>query len=119
MAWILLGLAQATVARADFERSERLYGEMLDMARQAGDETMAARALGQIGNVLRIRGDNVRARVVLEEALSLARPRHDKWLTSVVIGALGLAIAPQDPAQALMLLGGEPGASPTTSGIAG
>jgi len=74
------------------------------MARQGGDETLAARALCGIGTGLQIRGDNVRARVVLEEALSLARPRHDKWLTSVVIGALGLAIAPEDPAQALMLL---------------
>ncbi|MGQ0568313.1 MAG: ATP-binding protein [Armatimonadota bacterium] len=104
MAWILLGLAQATVARADFERSERLYGEMLEMARHAGDETLAARALCGIGNMLRIRGDKGRARVVLEEALSLARPRHDKWLTSLVIGDLGLALAPEDPGQALMLL---------------
>jgi len=42
--------------------------------------------------------------VVIEEALSLARPRHDKWLTSAVIGTLGLTLAPEDPVQALMLL---------------
>ena len=65
---------------------------------------MAIRALGQIGITLQMRGDKARARDILEEALSLARPRHDKWLTSVVIGALGLAIAPEAPAQALMLL---------------
>jgi non-specific serine/threonine protein kinase len=104
MAWILLGLAQATDEVRDFERSERLYGEMLDMARQAGDETMATRALGQIGNTLRIRGDNARARAVLEEALSLARPTHDKWLTGFVTNALGRTLAREDPVQALMLL---------------
>ncbi len=104
MSWILLGLAQATDAVGDFERSERLYGEMLDMARQAGDETMATRALGQIGETLRIRGDSARARAVLEEALLLARPSHDKWLTGFVTNALGRALAREDPAQALMLL---------------
>jgi len=104
IAWILLGLAQATDAVRDFERSERLYGEMLDMARQAGDETMATRALGQIGNTLLIRGDNARARAVLEEALSLARPTHDKWLTGFVANALGRTLAREDPVQALMLL---------------
>jgi predicted ATPase/DNA-binding CsgD family transcriptional regulator len=104
MAWVLHGLAQATHAVGDFERSERLHGEMLDMTRQAGDEALAARALCGIATGLQIRGDNVRARAVLEEALSLARPRHDKWLTSVVTGALGLAIASEDPTQALMLL---------------
>ncbi len=104
MAWILLGLAQATDAVGDFERSERLYREMLDMARQAGDETMATRALGQIGNTLWIRGDKARARVVLEEALALARPSHDKWLMGFVTNALGRALAREDPAQALMLL---------------
>ena len=104
MAWILHGLALAADAVGDFERSERLYGEMLEMARQAGDEALAARALCYIGNRLRTRGDNVRARMVLEEAFSLARPRHDKWLTSVVTGALGVALAPEDPGQALRLL---------------
>ena len=104
MAWILLGLAQATDAVEDFERSERLYGDLLDIARQAGDETMATRALGQIGNTLRIRGDNARARAVLEEALSLARPTHDKWLTGFVTNALGRTLAREDPGQALTLL---------------
>jgi predicted ATPase/DNA-binding CsgD family transcriptional regulator len=105
MAWVLHGLAQAAYAGGDFGRCESLYGEMLGMARQAGDETLVARALCGLATGLQIRGNNVRARAVLEEALSLARPRNDKWLTSVVTGALGLAIAPQDPAQALMLLG--------------
>jgi len=104
MAWILHGLALATGAVRDFERSERLSREMLDAARQVGDEPLIARALCNIGNAVRIQGDHVRARVVLEEALSLARPRHDKWLASTVTGYLGLALAPEDPVQALMLL---------------
>lgn len=104
MAWILLGLAQATDAVEDFDRSERLYGDLLDIARQAGDETMAARALGQIGNTLRIRGDNARARAVLEEALSLARPTQDKWLTGFVTNSLGRTLVQEDPVQARTLL---------------
>ena len=104
MAWVLLHFAQVTDAVEDFERSEHLYREMLDMARQAGDETMAIRALGQIGITLQMRGDKARARVILEEALSLARPRHDKWLTGGVLEKLGRAMAPEDPPQAVMLL---------------
>ena len=104
MAWILHGLALATAAVGDFERSERFSREMLDVARQAGDEPLTARALINIGNALRTRGDKARARVALEEALSVARPRHDKWLASVVARSLGLALAPEDPVQALMLL---------------
>jgi ATP/maltotriose-dependent transcriptional regulator MalT len=104
MAWVLLGLAQATQVSGDVEGGERVYGEMLDMARRAGDEALAVRALCGIAQGLRSRGDNARARAVLEEALLLARPRHDKWLTSLVTGDLGMALAAEDPVQALMLL---------------
>ena len=104
MAWILHGLALATGAVGEFERSERCAREMLDLARQAGEEALIARALVNIGDALRNRGDSARARAVLDEALSIARPRHDKWLASTVTGSLGLALAPEDPAQAVMLL---------------
>ena len=103
-AWVMLDLGQATDALGDFERSERVYGEMLDMSRQAGDDALALVALCNIGTTLRFRGESARARGVLEEALSLARPRHDKWLTSLVTKELGLTLAPEDPVQALVLL---------------
>lgn len=104
LAWILHGLALVTDAVGDIERYERLNREILDLARQAGDEALAIRALGGIGSVLHQRGDISRARTFFEEALALARPRHDKWLMSVVTSNLGLALASEDPAQALALL---------------
>jgi predicted ATPase/DNA-binding CsgD family transcriptional regulator len=104
LASILLNLALATEALGDVERTERVYGEMLDVARQAGDETMTVRALHGIGSARRGRGDNTRARMALEEALAMARPRQDKWLTSLTTGSLGVALAPDDPRQALTLL---------------
>ena len=104
LAWILLNLGLATEEMADPKRSEHVYREMLEMARWAREEPLVVRALDGIGNALRIRGHNARARMVLEEALSIARPRHDKWLTSVVSGSLGLALLSEDPQQALSLL---------------
>jgi ATP/maltotriose-dependent transcriptional regulator MalT len=104
MAWILHGWAQVASAVGDAERSEGAFRDMLQMARRAGDHALAARALCGIASSLRIRGDHVGARALLEEALSLARPRHDKWLTSVVTADLGLALAMDDTVQGLMLL---------------
>jgi non-specific serine/threonine protein kinase len=104
LAWTLHGLALATSARGDVEGAGHLHREILEVARLAGDEPLAVRALCGIGGGLRVRGDSVHARAVLEEALSSARPRHDKWLMSVVTGDLALALAPDDPAQALKLL---------------
>ncbi len=104
MAWSLLQLGLVTDAVGDFERSERVYGEMRDFARQAGDERLAILALHNTGSGLRMQGDNTRARMILEEVLSMARPRHDRWLTSLATGNLGFALAAEDPVHALMLL---------------
>jgi predicted ATPase/DNA-binding CsgD family transcriptional regulator len=104
MAWSLLQLGLATDAVGDFERSQRVYGEMLDSARQAEDERMAILALHNTATALRHQGDKARARTILEEVLSMARPRHDRWLTSLATGDLGVVLAPADPVHALLLL---------------
>ncbi|OFV84589.1 MAG: hypothetical protein A2W26_06745 [Acidobacteria bacterium RBG_16_64_8] len=104
MAWSLLQLALATDAVGDFERSQRVYGEMLDSARQAEDERMAILALNNTATALRHQGDTAGARTILEEVLSMARPRHDRWLTSLATGNLGVVLAPADPVHALLLL---------------
>lgn len=97
MIWVLLGLGQAMEVSGDLERTERVYGELLEIVRRAGDDAQVARALNNIGTLLLIRGDKARGRRLLEEALAIARPRHDKWLTSLVTGSLGQALAPEDP----------------------
>jgi len=102
IAWTLHGLALAAGAAGDAERAERLNREMLEVARRAGDEPLAIRALTGIGSALHGRGDPARA--VYEEALQLARPRRDKWLTSVVTRGLARILMGEDPAQAAVLL---------------
>ncbi|MDR7418952.1 MAG: LuxR C-terminal-related transcriptional regulator [Armatimonadota bacterium] len=100
LAWVLHGLALAAAAADDPERAELANREMLEAARQSGDEALAVRALCGIGSAMHKRGDTTHARAVFEEALQLARPRRDKWLISVVTGGLGRVLARDDPVQA-------------------
>jgi non-specific serine/threonine protein kinase len=65
---------------------------------------MAILALLNFGSALQRQGDHTRARTIFEDVLPMARPRHDRWLTSLATGNLGVVLAPDDPVNAVILL---------------
>jgi hypothetical protein len=89
----------------DGARAAALLGQGLAQARGTGDEGLAARCLGGLGQLALHGGDPAAAAVPGAEALSLARRAGDRWGQTFALMTLGTAaVAQRDEARAATLL---------------
>ncbi|HEU5214750.1 MAG TPA: BTAD domain-containing putative transcriptional regulator [Gaiellaceae bacterium] len=65
--------AGAAMRLGDVVRADKLYGEVLELARELGDAEGEARALSDLGTVAAVAGDLPRARTMLEESVARYR----------------------------------------------
>jgi predicted ATPase len=73
-----------------FQReAERSFGEALALARSAGDEHLAARCLGQLGNLAGISGRTRRAMRLINQSIAAAEALRDARLVAVGLHQLG------------------------------
>jgi predicted ATPase/DNA-binding SARP family transcriptional activator/DNA-binding CsgD family transcriptional regulator len=68
---VLEGMGWLLQFRGDLDRAEATYEEMLDLARELDEKDDLATALNSLGTLAVTRGNNGRARVLLEENLSV------------------------------------------------
>ena len=85
------GAGSLAHAQGDYDRATERYGELLRLAREAGDVYGAARGLGCLGLVAQYRGDDARMAALHEEALPLFRQLGDRWNVAWSLGFLGAA----------------------------
>ena len=85
------GAGSLAHAQGDYDRATDRYGELLRLAREAGDLHGTARGLGCLGLVAQYRGDDARMAALHEEALPLFRQLGDRWNVAWSLGFLGTA----------------------------
>jgi len=67
-----------TEFQGDFERAEPTYEEMLKLSRELGDKGNTATALNSLAVMAAARGNNERARVLLEENMAVLRELDER-----------------------------------------
>ena len=79
------------MARGQYADAEPLFEECATLARTLADAHLLAVILGNLGIVVRARGDRERAAALSAEALRLAREVGDRVLTSEALSYMGRA----------------------------
>jgi DNA-binding CsgD family transcriptional regulator/tetratricopeptide (TPR) repeat protein len=74
----LEGMGWLTELRGDFERAEPTYAEMLELSRALGEKGSTATALNSLAVMAASRGNNVRARALLEENMAVLRELDER-----------------------------------------
>jgi DNA-binding NarL/FixJ family response regulator len=74
----LEGLGWLAEFQGDFERAEPAYEEMLELTREVGDKGNTATALNSLALMAAARGNNERARVLLDENLAVLRKLDER-----------------------------------------
>ena len=75
--------------QADYDRSEQVWHEALELFRGLGDAIGTARVTGELGNVAVARGEFERALELYEESARLFRKAGDRRRLANVIGNMG------------------------------
>jgi tetratricopeptide (TPR) repeat protein len=90
--------------QGDHASARSLYDEALEIFREIGDATAAARVLNKKGDVAREQGNPEEAQRLYEESLATFRAFGDRWGTALALADLGnLARERADLAAALPL----------------
>jgi serine/threonine protein kinase/tetratricopeptide (TPR) repeat protein/TolB-like protein len=95
LARTLQSMAEVPINQGDFIAAEKLYREVLAIARAIGDQSYTARALNNLGVIAKRRGDFATALKMYGESLQLHREMGNKSGMAAAMGNTGNILSAQ------------------------